>query len=518
MMLDWLKNAVFYEIYPQTFKDSNSDGIGDINGIIEKLDYVSDMGFTAIWLNPCFASPFYDAGYDVEDFYKVAPRYGTNEDLKRLFEKAHEKGLRILLDLVPGHTAVTCKWFLESAKAEKNRYTDRYIWTDSIGTKCSDVKEVEGELRGFSGRNGCCAVNYFSTQPALNYGFAKVTADWQYATDSPQAMDTRKELINIMRFWLGLGCDGFRVDMAGFVIKNDDDNKTATIRFWNEVIAEIKTEYPNAAFVSEWCFPQYALMAGFDMDFILENPQSHYDDLYRKENSYFAKETKLYPVNWLDTYMKNLELTKDKGYICYNTGNHDNFRMSRQLDENGIRLVYAFIMAMPGVPYVYYGDELGMKYVEGLNSVEGGYHRTGSRTPMQWDNSPNAGFSSAFEEDLYIPLDKSDNRPTVEKQLADKGSLLNEMKRLISIRKNNKPLQSDGTFEPVFITEAYPFVFKRTMNGESILVCINPSDDEAVCDFDGIIEDVIYDYNGAATCENNRLTVPSWSASYLKLK
>ena len=517
-MLDWLKNAVFYEIYPQSFKDSNDDGIGDINGIIEKLDYVSDMGFTAIWLNPCFASPFYDAGYDVEDFYKVAPRYGTNEDLKRLFDEAHKRNIKILLDIVPGHTAVTCKWFLESCKGETNKYTNRYIWTDSIGVKCSDIKEVEGELRGFCERNGCCAVNYFSTQPALNYGFAEVTADWQHSVDSPEAQDTRNELINIMRFWLALGCDGFRVDMAGYVIKNDDEKKTATIKFWQGVIAQIKEEYPNCAFVSEWCFPQYALMAGFDMDFILENPESHYDDLYRRENSYFSKETKLYPTKWLDTYMKNLELTKDKGYICYNTGNHDNFRMSRQLDENGIKLVYAFIMAMPGVPYVYYGDEIGMKYVEGLKSVEGAYHRTGTRTPMQWNSDKNAGFSRAEKERLYIPLYENEDKTTVEEQLSDNNSLLNEMKKLIDIRKNNKSLQSDGDFEPVFIDESYPFVFKRTIDGESILVCINPSDNDAFCGFEGVADKVIYEYNGAAECKDNVLKVPAWSASYLKLK
>lgn len=517
-MLDWLKNAVFYEIYPQSFKDSNADGIGDINGIIEKLDYVCDLGATAIWLNPCFASPFYDAGYDVEDFYRVAPRYGTNEDLKRLFDIAHEKGLRVILDLVPGHTAVTCKWFAESAKEEKNRYTNRYIWTDSIGTKCSNIKEVEGELRGFSGRNGCCAVNYFSTQPALNYGFAKITADWQFATDSPEALDTRAELLNIMCFWLGLGCDGFRVDMAGFVIKNDDDEKTATVKFWNEVIAEIKAEYPEAAFVSEWCFPQYALMAGFDMDFILNNCESHYDDLYRKPNSYFTKNTELYPNEWLKTYVKNLALTSKRGYICYNTGCHDNKRMSYCLDENGQRLVYAFILAMPGVPYIYYGDEIGMKYCEGMKSVEGGYHRTGSRTPMQWSNATNCGFSAGRIEDLYIPVDPDENRPTVEKQLADKNSLLNEVKRLIAVRRSNKPLQPDGAFEPVFIDEGYPFVFKRTAEEESILVCLNPSDNAAVCDFDGECAEVIYEYNGAASLKDGKITVPAWSASYLRLK
>ena len=123
--IKWLENAVFYEIYPQSFKDTNADGIGDFDGIIEKLDYIKDLGCNAIWMNPCFKSPFGDAGYDVSDYYEAAPRYGTNEDLKRLFEEVHKRDMHILLDLVPGHTSVEHKWFKESMKAEKNQYTDR---------------------------------------------------------------------------------------------------------------------------------------------------------------------------------------------------------------------------------------------------------------------------------------------------------------------------------------------------------------------------------------------------------
>ena len=129
---EWLNNAVFYEIYPQSFNDTNADGIGDFNGIIEKLDYIRELGCNAIWINPCFKSPFGDAGYDVEDYYTAAPRYGTNEDLARVFSEAHARGIHVLLDLVPGHTAVTHKWFKESMKAGRNEFTDRYVWTNSI--------------------------------------------------------------------------------------------------------------------------------------------------------------------------------------------------------------------------------------------------------------------------------------------------------------------------------------------------------------------------------------------------
>ncbi len=129
---EWVKNAVFYEIYPQSFYDSNGDGIGDIQGVIEKLDYIASLGVNAIWLNPCFLSPFQDAGYDVQDYYKVAPRYGTNDDLKTLFEKAHKKGLRIILDIVPGHTSIEHEWFKKSCEQIPNKYSNWYIWTNSV--------------------------------------------------------------------------------------------------------------------------------------------------------------------------------------------------------------------------------------------------------------------------------------------------------------------------------------------------------------------------------------------------
>ena len=127
----WLENAVFYEIYPQSFCDTNADGIGDFQGIIDRLDYIQELGCNAIWMNPCYMSPFLDAGYDISDYYRTAPRYGTNADIKRLFDELHKRGMHILLDLVPGHTSWDHPWFKESCKAAKNEFTDRYIWTDS---------------------------------------------------------------------------------------------------------------------------------------------------------------------------------------------------------------------------------------------------------------------------------------------------------------------------------------------------------------------------------------------------
>lgn len=411
-MKDWINTAMFYEIYPQSFNDTNADGIGDFNGIIEKLDYIKSVGFNAIWMNPCYESPFNDAGYDVTDYYTAAERYGTNEDLKKLFDEVHKRGMHIILDLVPGHTSLECEWFIESQKANKNKYSGRYIWTDSVWTDPTGIAEITGSYRGFSERNGSCAVNYFTCQLALNYGFAKVTEPWQSATDSPEALETRAAMIDIMSFWVGMGCDGFRGDMAGFLVKNDDEEQSATVQLWQEIFAVIGKQYPDAVFVSEWGEPDRALCAGFDMDFLLHFGSSHYLDLFRTDKPYFSYDGQGSLDKFFSVYLANLKKTDGKGYMCIPSGNHDMERISDTLDNEQIKLAFAFIMSMPGVPFVYYGDEIGMRYLRNITSVEGGYHRTGSRSPMQWDKSLNCGFSSTRSDKLYIEIDPDENRPT----------------------------------------------------------------------------------------------------------
>ena len=170
----WLSDAVFYQVYPQSFQDSNGDGIGDIPGMTERLDYIRDLGCNAIWVNPWYDSPFGDAGYDVRDYKKIAPRYGTNEDAKHFFDAAHERGFHILIDLVPGHTSIDHPWFKKSMLPERNEYTDRYIWTSGTW----EIPENVAYLRGISDRDGTAVVNYFSHQPALNYGYAQSNRPW----------------------------------------------------------------------------------------------------------------------------------------------------------------------------------------------------------------------------------------------------------------------------------------------------------------------------------------------------
>ena len=452
-MPKWLADAVFYEIYPQSFYDTDGDGIGDIQGIIEKLDYIKGLGCNALWINPCFDSPFRDAGYDVRDYKKVAGRYGCNEDLFRLFAEAHKRDIHVLLDLVPGHTSEEHPWFIESKKINPpDEYKNRYIWTDTwFSWGLDGLKFIAGEAE----RDGCYIINFFKCQPALNYGFHQQKEKWQLPPDHPDCAATREALKDVMRFWLkgdsGRGCDGFRVDMADSLVKFDDPQKSATSAIWKNIRAMLDAEFPEAVLVSEWSSPPMSLKAGFHADFLLDHANSGYRSLVRDyedgvtDNSYFRKEGTGGIDRFIGQYMPWYEAVKNYGYISMITGNHDTPRISYNLDTRELSLAYAVIFTMPGVPFLYYGDEIGMRYLRHLPTKEGGYSRTGSRTPMQWKFGKNAGFSSC--ETPYLPVDKEPDAPNVETQEKDPTSLLNTVKALIRLRRSEEDLGSKPNLE-----------------------------------------------------------------------
>lgn len=474
-MPKWLKDAVFYEIYPQSFRDSNGDGIGDFNGIIEKLDYIKELGCNAIWMNPCFDSPFKDAGYDVRDYKKTAARYGTDEDLVRLFEEVHKRGMHILLDLVPGHTSEEHAWFKESGRAEQNAYSDRYIWTGDWFERADGMNYIAGECE----RNGVYVLNFFKCQPALNYGFLHPDKPWQCGADSPAALATREALKDIMRFWLDKGCDGFRVDMADSLVKNDDENKSGTCAVWSDVRKMLDESYPEAAIVSEWNRPELSIPAGFHMDFFLNWPGNGYSILMRdmeegKNNSFFHKESSRSILDFFDEYLEKYEKIKDRGRYCLITCNHDTTRPSWYLNTAELKLAYAFLLTMPGNPFIYYGDEIGMRYLP-LVSKEGGYTRTGSRTPMQWDRTDNLGFSTADASALYLPVDDAKDAPTVESQRQDPDSLWCTVQALLSIRGASEDLKDNANLKVLYAKKKErAFAFRR---GGLLMLC-NPSGEE----------------------------------------
>ena len=517
-MPEWLKNAVFYEIYPQSFYDTDGDGVGDLEGIIRKLDYVQQLGCNALWLNPCFDSPFNDAGYDVRNYYEIAPRYGTNDGMRRLFREAHKKGMRVLLDLVPGHTSIDHEWFKRSMMGDKE-FAGRYIWTDELLERFEGVSGISGVISGFC-RRGSCAANFFSTQPALNYGFANPDPKkrWQIPTDSPDALATRAAIIDAMRFWLDAGCDGFRIDMAGSLVKGDD-NQHANMELWREVRSFLDSDFPEAVIVSEWGDPKHALSAGFHMDFLLHFGPTEYMSLFR-DDPYFSCGGRGDLANFVANYTEMLRSAGSNGLICIPSGNHDMPRIAHRLNETELRLAFAFLMSMPGVPFIYYGDEIGMRYLENVTSVEGGYERTGTRSPMQWNSTANAGFSSAMPENLYIPIDPSADRPTVESQMADNGSLWHEVRQLIALRQENIALQSESALEFLNCGEnGYPLVYTRGTGSESIKVVLNPSSATVRLEIDNPeIMSIIYGIGRAGRIDGQALLLSPCSGVFLKYK
>ena len=514
MSTEWLKNSVFYEIYPQSFYDSNSDGIGDLRGITVKLDYIKGLGCNAVWLNPIYDSPFMDAGYDVRDYKKIAPRYGTMEEFEHLLEEAHKRGIKLLLDLVPGHTSDTHEWFQAAKTGFPTEYDNRYIFT-----KC--VWDAPPEYRlmcGICQRDGNYLVNYFSSQPALNYGFYEIThPEWQFSSDSPEAWATVDALKDIMRFWLDKGIDGFRVDMADSLVKNDDE-KIATAKIWRSVREMLDRDYPNAVIVSEWSNPQRSIVnSGFHADFYLDHQGNGYNALFRKttdkENlSFFADHAHGDIEEFLIDYVPAYECSKDRGYISFITNNHDMPRAPFYMSDWMIQLSHAFMMTMPGVPFIYYGDEIGMRYRTDLISKEGGFSRTGSRTPMQWSSEKNMGFSDADADMLYLPLDYSEGSPTVEAQQGVGDSIYENLRRLIALRKENPELGNGSDFEIVYAkSKSYPFAYRRG----SFTAFVNPSDDDITIDYKKGGAEEIYLLGGYEAGEN-ALTIKSRSFLLLR--
>lgn len=526
---DWLKKTVFYQIYPQSFKDSNGDGIGDLNGISEKLDYVKALGIDAIWLNPIFESPFFDAGYDVSDYYKIAPRYGTEQDLKRLISEAHKKDIKIVLDLVAGHSSDQHPWFKESQMKKKNEYINRYIWTNS--TKIKPANFVSGNFE----RNGNYLKNFFDCQPALNYGYANPNPKnkWEQpvTADGPQKM--REELRNIIKYWMGIGIDGFRVDMASSLIKNDTDF-SATMNLWAEMRSWFEMAYPQGVLIAEWSNPELSIKAGFMIDFMMHFNVPGYPSLFFNKGGVFNRDTCYFdlagtgsPLEFITNYSKELKSVGNRGYVSIPSANHDINRPNSgaRNTEDQLKTVLAFLLTIKGIPFIYYGDEIGMRYIPDLPNKEGSVlvnynnaNRTGTRTPMQWSNDVNAGFSSASASQLYLPIDPNPLYPSVKAQLTNPGSLLNFTKRLIELRKTIPALGNEGDITFLNTKDlTYPLIYTRSDKQDEYLIIINPSGKMVNCVINKkdvkTVEPLLVE-KVACTKDGNKLQIIAGKTSY----
>ncbi|MFJ4715871.1 alpha-amylase family glycosyl hydrolase [Streptomyces sp. NPDC088785] len=476
----WLAEAVFYQIYPQSFADSDGDGIGDLGGIAERLDHLAWLGVNTVWINPCFASPFRDAGYDVSDYLRIAPRYGTTNDLAELVDLAGRRGIRILLDLVAGHTSDAHPWFRAAVDDPGDH---RYIWTG------------EGVPEGFvaspGSRPGGYLPNFFDSQPALNFGYARTRPDepWRQPVDAAGPRANRAALREIMDHWLRLGVSGFRVDMAASLVK-DDPGRRATAALWTELRHWIDGAHPQAVLLAEWGDPEVSVPAGFHTDFFLQfggpanglamrslwsNGAGTTDDAWDPLDCFFDASGHGSPRPFVRAWRQAAAALGDTGFIALPTANHDFSRLNcgpRTAEQ--LPAAFVFQLTWPTLPAIYYGDEIGMRYVPGLPDTEGSvlgprYNRAGSRTPMQWDDGPGAGFSSAAEDRFYLPLDPSPDRPSVAAQRADTTSLLHLVRRLVALRRSTAALGHRSPVEVVH--EGHPFVYVR---GGRFLVVVNP--------------------------------------------
>lgn len=499
----WLGNALFYQIYPSSYMDTDGNGIGDLPGITHKLDYIKSLGVNALWLNPIFESGWFDGGYDVIDFYKVDPRFGTNSDLVALVNEAHKRGIKVCLDLVAGHTSDKCAWFKESMQKDTNlRYSDYYIWTDNISE--NDKKEIEERRKGpnpasdtrgryveaNAPRAKYYEKNFFECQPALNYGFAHPDPNhpWEQSVNAPGPQAVRREIRNIMAFWFDKGVDGFRVDMASSLVKNDTDHKEIT-KLWNEMRAWKDKYYPENVLISEWSDPEVAIPAGFNIDFMMHFGIKGYCSLFFAKDTpfgnrndfdycYFDPRGKGTAKQFIDNFSRAYNATKAKGYIAIPSANHDyqrpNIKLRNTPDQ--LKVAMTFFLTMPGVPFIYYGDEIGMKFQEDLPNKEGSNERSGTRTPMQWTKGKNAGFSTCAPENLYFPIATDGGKLTVEAQDGERNSLLNYTRSIIKLRHSTPALNNNGSWRMLSSTDKpYPMVYERTDGNERYVVVLNPS-------------------------------------------
>ncbi|MFB9378839.1 alpha-amylase family glycosyl hydrolase [Kineococcus gynurae] len=478
-----LQTGVLYQIYPQSFADADGDGIGDLPGIVAALDHLAWLGVGAIWLSPCFASPFADAGYDVADFTRIAPRYGTEEDLRTLTREAGARGIAVLLDLVAGHTSDTHPWFRDEP--------DRYIRSDV---------PADGFVPGPGGADWWYLPNFFACQPALNYGYAREdpAEPWRQDVDAPGPRANRKALRDIMSFWFDRGVAGFRVDMAASLVK-DDPGHVETRKLWTQLRDWIEATYPGRVLIAEWGDPATSVPAGFHADFLLQfggeddglpwrslwnngvgTVHEHWNQKTCWADAAGRGTTRTFVTAWRRAAAA-IAAGPRPGVVGLPTANHDVTRpVAGPRDADQARIVTLLTLTWAALPSLYYGEEIGMRYVEGVGPLEGSslgprYERAGSRTPMPW------GGAETARESRYLPQDPRPDRPTVADQRIDPSSLLAFTRAVIGLRSRDDRLRVDADLD--VLHHDYPFVYVR---GGSLVVALNPSGARTGSDLTGI--------------------------------
>ncbi|OUP86719.1 glucohydrolase [Lachnoclostridium sp. An169] len=503
----WWKDAVIYQIYPKSFQDSNGDGIGDIPGIISRLDYLKDLGIDAVWLSPVYCSPQDDNGYDISDYQDIDPMFGTLEDMERLIREAKERGIRIIMDLVLNHTSDEHRWFREAKKGKDNPYHDYYVWRDGEeGVLPNDMKASFGgpawewvpELKQYY-------FHQFSVkQPDLNWENPKV----------------RRELYDMILWWMDKGVGGFRLDVIDQVAKEPDRKITSNGPRLHEFIREMSRETfqkgdlitvgeawgantENAKLYSNPDGSEFSMVFQFEHSMMDQQEGKEKWDLaplpFVKLKKCLAKwQNSLYQTGWNSLFWDNHDLPR----IVSRWGDDGKYR------KESAKMLAAVLHGMQGTPYIYQGEELGMtnirftdiseyRDIETLNvyreRLEEGYpkdevmrsvyakSRDNARTPMQWNGEKNAGFTDGTP---WIAVNPNYVEINAAKEQKDPDSVYCFYRALTHLRKEH-PVFVDGKFQLLLPEDEHIFAYTRTDDDSEMLVCANFTGEAAACPLDG---------------------------------
>jgi len=486
----WYRDAVIYQVHVRAFQDSNGDGIGDFIGLTQRLDYLEQLGIDTLWLMPFFPSPLRDDGYDIADYYSVHPSYGTLDDFKAFLNAAHQRNIRVVVELVLNHTSDQHPWFQESRKSLDNPRRDWYVWSDT-DTRYRGVRIifVDTELSNWAWDPVSKSYywhRFFSHQPDLNF-------------DNPAV---REEIWNVMKFWLEMGVDGFRLDAVPYLVEREGtscENLPETHGVLKELRSKLDQQFPGKMLLAEanqWpadLIPYFGNGDEFHMAFHFPLMPRMFMGVRledRKPITEILQQTPPIPdgCQWCLFLRNHDELTLEMVTDLERDYMYDEYARDRSMrlnvgirrrlapllenDRRRIELMNGLLMSLPGTPIIYYGDEIGM----GDNVHLG--DRNGVRTPMQWDGSWNADFSAADPENLYSALILNPvygyQVVNVASQQRSPHSLLSWMRRLIQVRKSN-PVFGRGSIEFLYPGNHRVLAFLRQLGNETVLAVNNLS-------------------------------------------
>ena len=547
---NWWKEGVIYQIYPRSFKDTSGNGVGDLQGIIQKLDYIENLGVTMVWLNPIYESPNDDNGYDISDYRAIMKEFGTMTDFDELLQGLHKRNIKLVMDVVVNHSSDEHEWFQQSRSSRDNPYRDYYHWWPAEKGKPNhrwSFFDENSDAWKYDKQTDAYYLHYFSQkQPDLNWENSKV----------------RQEVYDIMKFWADKGVDGFRLDAFQYVSK--DITFPPFPEGYDISIPNVIKYHGMGPHIHTYLKEMYEqVLSKYDVFAVSEGVGSTLEDAHnlvdedRKElqMAYHFEATDMVTTlekctlaQFKESFTKWDTSFAEKGWISIYLSNHDQSRFVNRYGSDkpafkdySAKMLNTFILSMRGTPYTYYGDELGMTNI-GFTKIEqykdiaaiNGYKkaatdgedldlhlknlnllsRDNGRTPMQWDDTNNAGFSS---ETPWLPVHENHTTVNVANQQNDHNSVLNHFRKMVALRKDNLLLVY-GEYE--IIQEEHPtiYAYSRTLDDEQMKILLNFSELTSKINLSNLVqikEVLINNYN-ELLIDKNTITLQPYQAVVLK--